>query len=88
MGKLSDKVAVITGGSSGIGLATAQRFVAEDAYVFHHRPATDRAGRLQPQHQQRSQERSDHALESFPKTVLLIGASRGLGLAMVAEFLL
>ena len=41
MGKLSDKVAVITGGSSGIGLATAQRFVAEDAYVFHHRPATD-----------------------------------------------
>ena len=27
-------MAVITGGSSGIGLATAQRFVAEGAYVF------------------------------------------------------
>lgn len=28
------KIAVITGGSSGIGLATAQRFVDEGAYVF------------------------------------------------------
>jgi NAD(P)-dependent dehydrogenase (short-subunit alcohol dehydrogenase family) len=28
------KVAVVTGGSSGIGLATAQRFVAEGGYVF------------------------------------------------------
>ena len=32
--KLEGKVAVVTGGNSGIGLATAQRFVAEGAQVF------------------------------------------------------
>jgi NAD(P)-dependent dehydrogenase (short-subunit alcohol dehydrogenase family) len=32
--KLEGKIALVTGGSTGIGLATAQRFVNEGAYVF------------------------------------------------------
>lgn len=34
MGKLEGKVAVVTGGTSGIGLATAERLIAEGAHVY------------------------------------------------------
>ena len=34
MSRLQNKVAVITGGASGIGLAAAQRFVADGAIVY------------------------------------------------------
>ncbi|UJR07849.1 hypothetical protein I4U23_012132 [Adineta vaga] len=59
MGKLDGKIALITGGSDGIGLATAQQFVAEGAYVFI-------TGRRQ--------EALDLAVQKIGKSVLAIRA--------------
>ena len=45
-GKLAGKIAVVTGGTTGIGLATARRFVAEGAHVYvtgRRRPELDAA---------------------------------------------
>jgi NAD(P)-dependent dehydrogenase (short-subunit alcohol dehydrogenase family) len=49
MSKHEGKIAVVTGGNSGIGLATAQRLVGEGAYVFitgRRQPELDTAVKL------------------------------------------
>ncbi|HTV37219.1 MAG TPA: SDR family oxidoreductase [Xanthobacteraceae bacterium] len=49
MARLEGKIAVISGGSSGIGLAIAERFVEEGAHAFifgRRRDALDKAARL------------------------------------------
>ena len=46
MNRLQNKIAIITGGSKGMGLATAEQFVAEGAYVYitgRRRPELDAA---------------------------------------------
>ena len=52
--KLRNKIALITGGTSGLGLATAKRFVAEGAYVFI-------TGRRQPELDSAVREIGDNA---------------------------
>ena len=70
MSKLSGKVAVISGGSSGIALSTARKFVEEGAYVFitlkrkTRFPLRATAG---PQHQQLPWVASALAVSMAPK---------------------
>ena len=45
MRKLEGKIALVTGANSGIGLATAKRFVSEGAYVFITRSEERRVGK-------------------------------------------
>src|SRR5258708_33713012 len=61
MGKLEGKVAVITGGSSGMALASAKRCVEEGAYVF----ITGRG-----------QEALDEAVKLIGRDVIAAGGSR------------
>src|SRR3979490_3109687 len=58
MGKLEGKVAVVTGGSSGLALASAKRFVEEGAYVFI---------------RGRRQEQLDEAVKLIGRTVTGVG---------------
>jgi len=52
-GKLAGKIALVAGGTAGIGLATARRFVKEGAYVFvtgRRQAELDAAGKLMSGH--------------------------------------
>jgi NADP-dependent 3-hydroxy acid dehydrogenase YdfG len=48
MSKLQDKVAIITGATSGIGLATAKRFLSEGAKVVLTGRSEEKLNALKP----------------------------------------
>ncbi len=52
MSRNQGKIAVVTGGTTGIGLATAQRLVAEGRLRLHHRTPPGRAGRGREAHRE------------------------------------
>ena len=62
--KLADKIALVTGANSGIGVATAKRFVAEGAYVYI---TGRRAAELAPLHHPQDRS-SSRCLERFHNT--------------------
>jgi NAD(P)-dependent dehydrogenase (short-subunit alcohol dehydrogenase family) len=77
--KLNDKVALVTGGSSGMGLATAELFAAHGALVYvtgrHQEPLEAAAARVGPQ--LRSVVADSSSLEDLDRLFMTIGAEAG-----------
>src|SRR6202022_1616553 len=74
MPKLDGKIAVITGGNSGIGLATAKVFVKKGARVYI-------TGRRQP-----SSERPGSFSDQMPRLFRVIAPSRPISTASTVKF--